>query len=169
MAAMKTQGLCVLVVILSFTLGGCASVRELRSLSQPQNQRLVGSVGSVLVRLNKTGDLPNAFGGRDIYGGKVDRGYAEVRLVGTRGGKIVDLIVAEESVNSTETTMDRYGNRPVISATQSVIVGSPASAGVPVSVDTSSDRDFMIAGLKISFLEVRASSVVFEVKDLMSN
>ena len=51
-------------------LSDCASVRSHRTLSQPSGVTLTASAGSTRFRLNKTGDLPNVFGARDIWGGE---------------------------------------------------------------------------------------------------
>ena len=149
-------------------LSACASVRDYRELSQPQSKKITASVGSSLVRLTKKSDLPNAYGGRDIYGGKVARGFAEVKLVAIRGEGLVDLLVFDESRESAETTMDRYGRRPTVAVSQNVNVGAPGSfAGVPVTIDTKAEKEYVIAGVKITFIEVRPSSVVFTVEDML--
>jgi len=57
--------------------------------------------------LNKQGDLPNVYGGRDIWGGKVDKGFAEMKLVGVENQTII-LDVVDISRQSSETVMDRY-------------------------------------------------------------
>jgi hypothetical protein len=78
------------ILVLNLLIVGCGTIRDHRQLVQPQNQQLTASVGSTLFRLNKKGDLPNIYGGRDVYGGKVDKGFAEVKLRSIRG-TILDL------------------------------------------------------------------------------
>src|SRR5712692_8840701 len=85
---------------------GCATVREHRELAQPQNMPLTASVGSTLFHLSKKGDLPNIVGGRDIYGGKVDKGFAQVKLRAVHDDGVVELLVYDVTRESAETTMD---------------------------------------------------------------
>ena len=161
----------ILLFISSVALSGCANVREpireFRVLTQPENQKLTASVGSSLFRLAKKGDLPNAYGGRDIYGGKVDHGFAEVKLVGIKEGGLVDLIVFDVNRESSETTMDRYAdNAPSVNVSQNVNSGTPAfTDGIPVTIDTKAEREYVLSGVKITFIEVRKSSVVYTVQD----
>lgn len=158
-----------ILIIAIALLSACASVRDHRELSQPQKQKITASIGSSLFQLTKKGDLPNAVGGRDIYGGKVDRGFAEVKLVAIREEGLVDLLVFDESRASTETTMDRYGRRPAVAVSQTVNVGaSGSSGGIPVTVDTTAEKEYLLAGVKITFLEVRRSSVVFTIEDTLA-
>ena len=78
-----------LSIVLALTfVASCAAVRSHRELEQPLGSQLVASVGSTIFRLNKLGDLPNVVGGRDIYGGKVDRGFAEIKLVAIDGKRL---------------------------------------------------------------------------------
>jgi hypothetical protein len=160
----------ILATLVTLFAAGCATVRDLRVLSQPENQTITASIGSSLFRLTKKGDLPNAFGGRDIYGGKVDLGFAEAKLVGIRDGGLVDLLVFDVSRASSETTMDRYVHRPAVDVSQSVNIGTTDyAAGIPVTIDTKSEQEYVLSGVKITFIEVRKSSVVFTVKDLQPN
>jgi hypothetical protein len=123
--------------------------------------------------LNKQGDLPNAYGGRDIYGGKVDKGYAEVKLKATRDGRFVDLLAFDVSRDSSETTMDRYqpfdNSVARVDVSQSITVGNaPSDLGMLVSVDTSSEKEYVLSGIRVTILEVRPSSVVYTLDDMLS-
>lgn len=77
----------VLAIVLLAT--GCGAIRSHRQLEEPLGAQLTSGIGGTLFRLNKTGDLPNAFGGRDIWGGKVDKGFAEMKLVGIEDQTVV--------------------------------------------------------------------------------
>jgi hypothetical protein len=120
---------------------GCATIRSHRQVEQPLGTQLVSGVGGTLFRLNKLGDLPNAFGGRDIWGGKVDKGFAEVRLAGIEDQTLL-LDVIDVNRHSSETTMDRYKpfqQRGVVSVDvqQSTTVGaSEASKPYRVRLDS---------------------------------
>ena len=42
---------------------GCGTIRSHRHVEQPFGPKLLSGAGGTLLRLNKLGDLPNAFGG----------------------------------------------------------------------------------------------------------
>ena len=167
---MKTVRACFMGLIFAATLlVGCGTVREQRMLTQPVGTPLTASVGSTLFRLNKRGDLPNAFGGRDIYGGKVDKGFAEVKLKAIEAERVVELLAFDVYRDAAETTMDRY--RPVarVDVSQTVNIGAGSSEpGLLVTVDTAREKDYVLSGIRITFLEVRPSSVVYTLQDLQS-
>lgn len=161
----------VTVALLLGVLVSCGTVRSYREFEQPLASPLIVGIGGVVVRMNKIGDLPNAFGGRDIWGGKVDRGYAEIRLAAIEGATLV-LDVVDISNQSSETTMDRY--KPFekagvvdVEVNQNVNVQSGEGA-VPyrVRLDTGVQRDFVIAGVRVTFLEVEPYSVRYTLEDL---
>src|SRR3989442_6926805 len=72
---------CSLIAALSLTVA-CGTIRSHRQIDQPLGSQLTTGIGGTVFRLNKSSDLPNVFGGRDIYGGKGDRGFAEIKLLG---------------------------------------------------------------------------------------
>ena len=140
---------------------------------QPLGSQLVVGVGGVIVRMNKIGDLPNAFGGRDIYGGKVDRGFAEIRLAAVEG-KILVLEVLDINKQSPETTMDRYS--PLVrtgvvdvDVNQSINIQTGEGAEPHrLRLDTTMQQDFVIAGVRVTFLEVQPYSVRYTLEDLQA-
>ena len=164
LAAITVLALAVALIV------GCGTVREQRLVVQPLDTRLTASVGSTIFRLNKRGDLPNAFGGRDIYGGKVDKGYAEVKLKAVREERYVDLVSFDVGRDSTETTMDRYKNPLVrVDVSQTINIGpTSGDAGLLVSVDTAREKEYVLSGIRVMFLEVRPSSVVYTLEDLQA-
>ena len=141
-------------------------IQDYRLFDQPLSQLVTASVGSTLVRMNRQGDLPNVYGGKDIYGGKVDRGYVEVKLVGI-SGKEITLSVSDVARQSSETTMDRYVTRPLVDVKQTVNLASSSQEGMLVRIDTANEKEYVIGGVKISFLETRTSSIIYRVDDLM--
>jgi len=153
---------------------GCASIRSHRTLSQPTGVTLTAGVGSTLFRLNKTGDLPNAFGGRDIWGGKVDRGFAEVKLLAI-DGPILTLATADIDRQSTETVMDRYKpfqnrNAAVAVDVENEINIGPQGSEVAASIlkfDTTKQKDLVVGGIKLSILSVQPYNVRYTVQDIM--
>lgn len=98
----------------------------------------------------------------------MDRGYAEVKLAGVRGDRYVDLIVVDENRESAETTMDRYGRRSSVAVSQTVNLGGGGAGGIAVTVDAMTEREFVLAGVKVTFVEVRRSSVVYTVTDTLA-
>jgi hypothetical protein len=120
--------------------------------------------------LNKLGDLPNAFGGRDIWGGKVDRGFAEMKLVGIEDQTLI-LDVVDLSRQSSETTMDRYKpfqQRGVVNVVQqSINVGSSAApTPTRIRLDVRKQSDIVVSGIKVRFIEVQPYSVRYTLEDL---
>lgn len=158
----------VLVLASAILLAGCASVRDLRLLSQPQNKQLSASSGATLFRLSKKGDLPNAYGARDIFGGKVDKGFAEVKLLTIGEDGVLELLVFDVSRDSTETTMSRYGVGQGfnLSMSQTVNIGGGGELGVKATIDTRKGREMVVSGVKITFTEIKPSYVTYTLEDL---
>ncbi|WCJ60250.1 hypothetical protein NXS98_03735 [Fontisphaera persica] len=97
---MRTRIIPVIVLATSVFLMGCGTVREHRLIVQPLKSSLLRQwVQHYSVSINEE-ISPNAFGGRDIYGGKVDKGYAEVKLRAIREGRYLDLLVFDVSRDS---------------------------------------------------------------------
>jgi hypothetical protein len=156
-----------LLALLVACISSCAAVREHRELSQPENKQLTASVGSTLFRLSKKSDLPNAVGGRDIYGGKVDRGYAEAKLAGIANGSRLKLLVCDVSRESSENTMERYGRRSLVDINQNIVIGSSTSDGwIPVFLDTNQEREYTLAGIRMKIIQVRGSSITYTISDI---
>jgi len=149
----------------------CATIRSHRQLEQSLGSQLTSGIAGNLVQLNKIGDLPNPFGCRDIWGGKVDKGFAEVKLVGIEDRTLL-LDIVDVNRQSSETTMDRYKpfNR---SAVVSVDVQQSTKLGADetpkpnrVRLDTSKEQDIVISGIRITFIEIQPYSVRYTLEDL---
>jgi hypothetical protein len=161
----------VTVVLALLLTTGCGTIRSHRQVEQPLGAQLISGVGGTLFRLNKLGDLPNAFGGRDIWGGKVDKGFAEVRLAGIEDQTLL-LDVIDVNLQSSETTMDRYKpfQRPGlvnVDVQHSVTVG-PGGPPTPyrVRLDTTKQREIVIAGIRLRVLEVQPHAVRYSLEDV---
>jgi len=157
-----------LIAALSLTVA-CGTIRSYRQIEQPLGPQLTTGIGGTLFRLNKLSDLPNAYGGRDIWGGKVDRGFAEVKLAGIEDQTLI-LDVIDVSRQSSETTMDRYKpfqQRGVVNVDiqQSITLGS-GSAPTRIHLDTRKQRDIVISGIRVNVLEVQSYSVRYSLEDL---
>ena len=158
------------MVLTGLLASACGTIREHRNILQPMESQLTASVGSSLFRLNKQRDLPNVWGGRDITGGKVARGFAEVRLIGIPGDQKVDVMVFDVNADNTENTLDRYfmGVAATVDVNQNVSLGDdPGEGGIPVTVDLETEASLVVAGVELTFLEVRQNSVVYILRDLL--
>lgn len=101
----------ITVGLLALLLTACgASLQTYKTYSTAVEVEQTISIGSELYRITKERDLPNAFGKADIFGGKVNAGYKELRFVGlTEDGKII-FRLTDIDIESNETTMSRYGS-----------------------------------------------------------
>jgi hypothetical protein len=98
---------CLAVIVLLLT--GCAQIQHYEHVSKPTGVPQTASIGSELYRIQKERDLPNAFGRADIYGGKVNEGFSELRYMGrTQDGYIV-FRLTDIDIVSNETVFTRYG------------------------------------------------------------
>lgn len=160
-----------LIAIFSVLNVGCGTIRNHRILEEPQSTTLTTSIGGTIFRLNKSGDLPNAFGGRDIWGGKVDKGHAEMKLVGIKGAVLV-LEVIDVNKSSSETTMDRYepfAANPAVTVHMetNVSLGDNSRAKPYVfEFDTKVQKDIVIAGIRVTFLEVQPYSILYTLNNM---
>ena len=154
------------ILLLAALLAGCATIENYRTLDQPVNQMLTVSVGGTIFRLNRSSDLPNVFGKADLYGGKVDRGYAELKFLGlTERGDLI-LSVTDIHKSSTETTVDRYGDRPKVDVQTTVAVGSGlAPEGSRFVFDPRKQKELVISGVRVIFVDVQAYSVSYRLED----
>ncbi len=166
---MQIAGLILITVSLFST--GCATVRSHRTLLQPSGVTLTAGIGSTLFHLNKTGDLPNAFGGRDIWGGKVDKGYAEMKLLAI-DGSVLTLEIVDIDKQSAETVMDRYKpfqNPNAVNVENKINIGtqSPEAVSSMIKFDTAKQKEIVVGGIKVSFLDVQPYSVQYMLFDVM--
>lgn len=126
----------------------------------------------MIFRLNKTGDLPNAFGGRDIWGGKVDKGFAEMKLGGI-DGTILMLGITEIDKQSSETVMDRYKPFANRNSAVNVDVNNTINVGNQeiikpylVRFDITKQREIVISGIRVTFREVQPYSVQYTLENV---
>lgn len=156
--------LCAL--ILSVSLVACGTIQQYRNLDQPPGQPLTASVGGTVFRLNRMSDLPNVAGKADLYGGKVDRGFAELKFYGVNDKGEILLSVTDINKTSSDTTMDRYGGRPTVQVQTNVAVGpSNSDAGTRFAFDPKKQKELVIAGVRVVFLEVQPYSVTYRLED----
>jgi len=169
----RSVSIYVLAVVLMVLLAGCDSIRAHRQIQQPLGSALTTGIGGTIFRLDKIGDLPNAFGGRDIWGGKVDKGFAEMKLAGI-DGDILTLEVLDINRQSSETTMDRY--KPFQkNAIANVDVQTSISIGLQnnskpyeVEFDTKKQKDIIIAGIRVTFINIQPYSIEYSLEDIQA-
>ena len=170
---MKINNLVISVlIIVGLSISGCGTIRSHRNLEQPTDSDLTTGIGGTVFRLNKTGDLPNAFGGRDIWGGKIDKGFAEMKLAGIEENVLV-LEIIEVNKHSSETVMDRYKPFQNRNASANVNVDNTATIGNQeqpkpyiVRFNTAKQRDIVISGVRVTFSEVQPYSVQYSLENV---
>ncbi len=161
LASMKYLHALIAIILLT----GCGTVSEHQSIAQSQNELQTASIGSTLLHVSKQGDLPNVFGGADIYGRKVDKGFTDVKLKGIRDGSVIELLVFDVNRESAENTLDRSLQNQNVSQTVNVDRNGEG-VGIPVAINTKVEKEYVISGIKITFVEVRPSSVVYKIMDM---
>ena len=156
----------VIAILLCASLAACGTMQNYRALDQATERVLTASVGGTIFRLNRSSDLPNAFGKADLFGGKLDRGYAELRFLGVNEKGELLLSVTDINKSSSETTMGRYGNRPAVQVQTNVAVGSSSVPEVTrFSFDPRKQKELIIAGVRVVFVDVQPYSVSYRVED----
>lgn len=115
----------IVCLMMVFCVVSCAEIQQYKDVSKPSNSPQTAALGSELYRISKTRDLPNVFGKADIYGGKVNEGYSELRFMGVTedGGIIFQLTNVD--IESNETVFTRYGR-----STSTVNSSTSANASV---------------------------------------
>ena len=102
-----------IAVLLAAALAiGCGAIRSYQTVQQPMATTLTAGLGGKLFRIERSGDLPNAFGGADIWGGKVDQGFLELRFAGVADDGRIVLRLTDVETRSNETTRHRM---PILS------------------------------------------------------
>lgn len=168
------------VLTLVITLAGCgATIQTHERLSQETGRELSTHVGGQVLRVQRTQDLPNAFGKADVFGGKVNGAYTELRYQGvTLEGRAV-FRVTEVETESTETTMSRYGGststlnaRRVGNSVYGTVTTYDAPRGsterlppntTEFALDPNKTREFTIAGIKVRVISISETSLVYQL------
>ena len=169
-----------LVLTLVLALAGCGTtIQTYERLSQDTGRELSTHVGGQILRVQRTQDLPNAFGKADIFGGKVNRGYTELRYQGiTADGRLV-FRVTEVETESTETTMSRYGGststlnaRRVGNSVYGTVTTYDAPRGsterlppntTEFALDPKRTKEFTIGGIKVVVMSATETSLAYQL------
>lgn len=168
------------VLTLVLALAGCGTtIQTYERLSQDTGRELSTHVGGQILRVQRTQDLPNAFGKADIFGGKVNRGYTELRYQGiTADGRLV-FRVTEVETESTETTMSRYGGststlnaRRVGNSVYGTVTTYDAPRGsterlppntTEFALDPKRTKEFTIGGIKVVVMSATETSLAYQL------
>jgi len=162
-----------LYLVLASLLVGCgATIRTYEQIRQPTASDLSTYIGGTVFKVERTSDLPNAFGKADIFGGKVTRGFTELRYQGLTPEKKLIFRVTEVDTHSNETTMSRYGGGSSTihtttspsafgSQTYGTVIHQPAPHGktemLPPNtteflIDPAKTKELNIAGVRVDIL-----------------
>ena len=157
--------LLISLAILIATLISCATIQSYRNLEQPVSKTLNTSIGGTIFRLNRSADLPNVFGKADLYGGKVDKGYAELKFLGFSDKGELVLSIQDINKSSTETTMDRYKENQIKVETNVDVLTSEGKNETKFTLDTEKQSEIIIAGIKVIFTKIQPYSVSYVLED----
>jgi hypothetical protein len=156
----------IMLIILTIILMSCSSIEYYRKLDQPVSQQLTTSVGGTIFRLNRSSDLPNAVGKADLFGGKVDRGYTDLKFLGfTENGELI-LLVYDINKSSTETALDRYKKKPIQVQTNVDIFSSSHEEGTKFIFDYNKQKEIVISGIQVIFKDIQPYSITYILKDI---
>ena len=65
--------------------------------------------------------------------------------------------------------MERYVNRPTVAVSQSLIIsGASNPEAVPISLDTNTEKEYMIANVKVTFIRIGTTNVTYKIEDLQA-
>ena len=150
---------------------GCANVRQpirnFEDVTPTPAANLRIPPGGIVVRIERSKDLPNAFGGRDIYGGKVALGFSELRFQGISSEGHVRLRSSDVRVQSAESTMTRYGAGGPLPTLDQTRSESPPEV-VDFVLDLEQSRELEFHGYRVSVRAVAAHELVYDLQPVPS-
>ena len=167
-------------LVLVVALAGCgATIQTYERVGQDTGRELSTHVGGQVMKIQRTSDLPNAFGKADVFGGKVSRGYTELRYQGLAPDGRLIFRVTEIETESTETTMSRYGGSTSTLNAQRVgnnVYGTVTSYDAPrgsterlppnttqFAIDPSKTKEFTVAGIKVQIIDATETSLTYQL------
>lgn len=98
----------ILLILTSLLFISCASIENHNQTHQPVGQQLIAGKGDAVLRISHERNLPNTFGGSDIFGRKTNTGETILTFAGTKDKKVY-FHKSGMVINSNETTMSRTG------------------------------------------------------------
>lgn len=167
------------VLSLFFILVGCGTIQTYEHLRQGTGQPLSTHVGGQVLLIQRTSDLPNAFGKADIWGGKVNRGYTELRYQGLAPDGRLVFRITEVETESTETTMSRYGGSTATFNTHRSGNSSYGTVSVydaprgstdrlppnttEFAVDPAKTKEFTVGGVMVHVINATEASLAYQL------
>ena len=124
----------------------CATIEYYRFVDQELNANLKTYPGGTIIKISKQKDLPNAFGKADLWGGKIDEGFIELKYFGEVDKNKFALGLKEVSILSNETSMSRYGGgmSTVNATTTKDNLGNYYTTGVVTSIKSPESRTYVL-------------------------
>ncbi len=113
-------------VTFTVLFAGCAPV-QMHSGTDRAPGVAYASTGDILLRVNRTDDLPNIFGRADLYGRQRDRGFSEIRYMGITPSGQPYFRRRDVEIVTNETTMSQMGLRLGTASVQATGQGAIAS------------------------------------------
>jgi hypothetical protein len=104
------------VLLTNLALVGCAQIQAYQTIEQSFDKELYTTIGGVVLKVRKTRDLPNVFGRADVWGGKVDEGFIELRYQNLNEDGTISFTMTDVSILTDEDVFSRYlgGNKKTI-------------------------------------------------------
>lgn len=167
-------------LFLIIVLSGCgATIKTYEHVSQETDRILTTHIGGQVLKIEKSSDLPNAFDKADIFGGKVNRGYTELRYEGFAADGRLIFRVTEIETESSETTMSRYGgSTSTLNAQRNGdnVYGTVTTYDAPkgsterlppnttqFSIDLAKTKEFTIGNIKVSVVSADETSLTYRL------
>ena len=171
--------MCIAIFPLFFILVGCGTIQAYEHIRQGVGQPLSTHVGGQVLLIQRTSDLPNAFGKADIWGGKVNRGYTELRYQGLAPDGRLVFRITEVETESTETTMSRYGGSTATFNTHRSGNSSYGTVSVydaprgstdrlppnttEFAVDPAKTKEFTVGGVMVHVINATEASLAYQL------
>jgi hypothetical protein len=169
----------VAIVVGLSLVAGCADVQTSAKSSRPLGKVETASVGDIMVKVDVSENLPNAFGKSDIFGRRRQKGFSELRYMGLSqtGSAIfrrrdVDIISNETTMNSLRfgggtSYAQPSGSGAFVSGVSASTIGphieSVAPDTIEITLDLATDHSLTLQGKTVDITEAKAGSVKFVV------
>jgi hypothetical protein len=169
------------LLLLATSQAECGAIRSYEIVQQPMETTLHAGLGGKLLRIERSRDLPNLFGRPDIFGGKVDQGFVELRFAGVADDGRLILRLTDVEIRSNETTMSRYGGgHATVTAPTSgswttasgVYIPPPKSQTVVLQPNTieflydTTKGPLVVEGLEVTFVDSSPQGVTYRLRGL---
>ncbi|HYU35702.1 MAG TPA: hypothetical protein VEW48_26395 [Thermoanaerobaculia bacterium] len=137
---------------LAVTLAACGSINQHQKLEQPTNAELRTYIGGTILKITETEDLPNAFGRKDVWGGKRPTGSTELKYLGLAESGKIKLRVISTDITTNENWRRRLRRE-----------GYATSTSDAVDFEQDSQEAFMMNEYSVEFVEAQASTLRFRI------